>query len=160
MFCPFVQQVDHGMCNMGQLFSVCGEVLLPLPWLYGHRTEHSGRKARVCGLKLSLGSVIWWASLSTVAVGEKNIRHGIETNAQGWIGQSYSLCWAALVSACVYEWMHLGPRVLDCRGHVRNRCCKVKKKTLSFKQTSAWAVLTLLRKIDLYQLDVKKEQHE
>lgn len=68
-FVPFVQQVDHGVCYMGQLFSVCGELWLSLPWLCGHRTERSG--SRAFGPEPSLGSAIWSASLSTVAVGEK-----------------------------------------------------------------------------------------
>lgn len=134
----------------------CGELLLSLSWLYGHRTEHSGIKARVCGLKLSLGSVIWWASLSTVAV-EKNTRHSIETNVQGWIGQSCIFCWSARF--CVCEWMHLGPRVLDCWGYVRNRCCKVQETSdLNWLQLE----LTLWESQRSYRLVAKKlhEQHD
>lgn len=54
------QQVDHGMCKIGEFLCVCEEQLLSPSCLYGHKTEilYPGSKTPVYELKLSLGSVM------------------------------------------------------------------------------------------------------
>lgn len=60
-FCSFVRKVDHGMCNVGQLFSVF-QCALAVPALTVWTQDRTLWKAKheCVAWKMSLGSVVWW----------------------------------------------------------------------------------------------------
>lgn len=110
MFCSFVRQQLTVVCvNMGQilLFVECSRCLCPDCSDTGQNALEA--KAQMCGLRLSLGSVIRWASLSTVAVDKKHqTLHQSNCARQDWTELQFMLsCICFCVSKCVSEWTHL-----------------------------------------------------